>query len=268
MCGRDKTYFALEKVILNGLDTLSDRDATHMMYCYGVRGVGNKELHQAFEKRLESMADKLDYPALFNAFYYLLFQESGNRPLWQRLVNATVANQDILPIIYYRPFKAAKFYLEGRFEKQPLENMQDFADKHWHAERYFNVYKLEENIEKDKAYYNFKGFLNARCMVYPISFLTLHNLFLMHFVFKDQKIAINFHLERFTPSERAAATEMQKLSGKVLKHHGWEVLDLSEREFKSWTFEQRVGNLQGWLREAKERQVKKGIIEAKPKQYV
>lgn len=116
--------------------------------------------------------------------------------------------------------------------------------KHWHAERYFNVYKLEEYIERDVAYYNFKSFLNARCFVYPISFMTINNLFLMHFVFNDQKIAINFHLEKFMPSERPEkATEMQKLSAKVLKHEGWEVLDLTEKEFKSWTFDQRISNV-------------------------
>ena len=91
-----------------------------------------------------------------------------------------------MPIIYYRPFKAAKFYLNNRFgAKDPMKNMQDFEDKFWHAERYYNVYKLEEYIERDKAYYNFKSFLNARCFVYPISFMTIHNLFLMHFVFND-----------------------------------------------------------------------------------
>lgn len=113
---------------------------------------------------------------------------------------------------------------------------------------------MEEYIEKDQTYYNFKGFLNARCFVYPISFMTLNNLFLMHFVFKEQKIAINFHLEKFMPTERLdKATEMQKLSGKVLKHHGWEVLDLTEKEFKEWTYDERIKNITGWLKEAKDR---------------
>ena len=185
-------------------------------------------------------------------------------------MNATISNQDILPIIYYRTFKAAKFYLEGRFQgKEALADMSDYQDKLWHAERYFNVHKLEEYIEQDQAYYNFKSFLNARCFVYPISFMAIHNLFVLHFVFNDQKIAINFHLEKFTPSESPEkATEMHKLPQKVLKHEGWEIYDLPEKEFKSWTFDQRINNVQGWLREAKERQVKKGIIEAKPKQYV
>ena len=115
MCGKDKTFYTFEQTLLKGLDSLSDRDVTHLMYAYGVRKVGNPELHKAFEKRLDAIALNLDYPSLFNAFYYMLFTESGNRSLWTKLVDATIANQDVLPIIYYRPFKAAKYYLHGRF---------------------------------------------------------------------------------------------------------------------------------------------------------
>jgi hypothetical protein len=116
MCGRDKTFYLFEGVVLKGLSEVSDRDATHLMYSYSVRGLGNPELHKAFEKRLDEMASNLDYPSLFNAFYYMLFRESGNRALWEKLVNATIANPDILPITYYRPFKAAKYYLQSRFQ--------------------------------------------------------------------------------------------------------------------------------------------------------
>jgi hypothetical protein len=56
MCGRDKTFFTFEPTVLKNLDKVSDRDATHLMYAYGVRGVGNPELHKAFEKRLEACA--------------------------------------------------------------------------------------------------------------------------------------------------------------------------------------------------------------------
>jgi hypothetical protein len=91
------------------------------------------------------MASNLDYPSLFNAIYYLLFTENQNKALWQKLVNATSDNPDILPIIYYRPFKAAKYYLNGRFTgKDTIARMAEFEEKQWHAERYFNVYKLEE----------------------------------------------------------------------------------------------------------------------------
>ena len=148
MCGRDKTFFTFEPIVLKSLDSLSDRDVSHLMYAYGVRSVGNPELHKAFEKRLESMITRLDYPSLFNVIYYMLFTENANRNLWQKIVDTTNSNPDILPIIYYRPFKAARFYLKSRFTgKDAIANIQDFEDKQWHAERYFNVYKLEEYIE-------------------------------------------------------------------------------------------------------------------------
>lgn len=82
MCGRDKTYYAFEPVVLKGIDGLNDRDATHLMYAYGVRNLGNPELHKAFEKKLDQIASKLDYPSLFNAFYYLMFRDSGNKTLF------------------------------------------------------------------------------------------------------------------------------------------------------------------------------------------
>lgn len=76
MAGSDKVYFSLEATVLKGLNSLSDRDVTQLMYAYSVRNVGNPELHKAFEKRLDSMASKLDYPSLFNAIYYMLFTEN------------------------------------------------------------------------------------------------------------------------------------------------------------------------------------------------
>ncbi len=145
MAGSDKCYFSLEPTVLKSLSLLSDRDATQLMYAYGVRNVGNPELHKLFLQRLDSIASNLDYPSLFNAIYYLLFTENQNKALWQKVVDATCDNPDILPIIYYRPFKAAKYYLNGRFTgKDAIARLDEFEEKQWHAERYFNVYKLEE----------------------------------------------------------------------------------------------------------------------------
>jgi hypothetical protein len=126
MTGSDKTYFLFEGEVLKSLEKLSDRDASHLMYSYAVRGVGNPELHKAFEKRLEAGIDKYDYPTMFNALYYLLFTESKNKALWQKAVNGTNSNPDILPIIYYRPFKAAKFYLNGLYKDAPLDKITEF----------------------------------------------------------------------------------------------------------------------------------------------
>ena len=90
MCGQDKTFYRLEHIIEKDLDNISDRDVTHLMYAYSVRNVGNPNLHAAFEKRLELMADKLDYPGMFNAVYYLLFRENANRTIWEKIVSNVV----------------------------------------------------------------------------------------------------------------------------------------------------------------------------------
>jgi hypothetical protein len=77
-----------------------------------------------------------------------------------------------------------------------------------------------------------------------VSFQTLQNLFTLHYVFNEQKIAINFHLKSLVPWEKQMEpTEMQKLPGKVLKQHGWEVLDLTEAYFNNWTYNQRIDNI-------------------------
>ena len=53
---------------------------------------------------------------------------------------------------------------------------------------------------------------------------------------------------------------MQLLPGNLLKHQGWEVLNLSEHEFDDWKQNEKVDQLKGWLTEAKNRQLAKGVF--------
>ena len=48
MNGKDNTFYNMESKILSSLDQISDRDLTHLMYAFGVRNVGNPELHKKF----------------------------------------------------------------------------------------------------------------------------------------------------------------------------------------------------------------------------
>ena len=155
--GKDKTFYNLEPIVLKNLDKLNDRDATHLMYAYSVRNVGNPELHKAFEKKLTQIADRLDYPSMFNAIYYMLFTENMNEEIWKKIVDCTVQNPDILPLRYYKPFKASKIILQA---KLPKIDLTDYIDKFWYAERYFSVIKFEDLLYSDKKYFNFKAFLN------------------------------------------------------------------------------------------------------------
>lgn len=82
MNGKDKTFYNFERAIMKNIDNFSDRDFTHVLYAYSVRNVGNPELYKAFDKKLDEIVDRLDYPSLFNAIYYLLFKECDNMELW------------------------------------------------------------------------------------------------------------------------------------------------------------------------------------------
>ena len=53
---------------------------------------------------------------------------------------------------------------------------------------------------------------------------------------------------------------MQKLPANILKLEGWEVYDLSEKEFKTWNYDDRVANIKNWLKAAKQRQIEKGNL--------
>jgi hypothetical protein len=111
---------------------------------------------------------------------------------------------------------------------------------------------LDDLYESDGAYKDFRAFLTGHCNVYPTPFMTVHNLFSMHYVWFEKKIAIQFHLEKLCRPDKKLS-EMQKLPSKILKLEGWEILDLAEAEFKSWDYNDRIKQIQGWLRAAKEK---------------
>ena len=200
------------------IESMPDRDLTHLMYAYSVRNVGNPELYAALEKRLGQIADRLDYPSMFNVIYFMLFREVKDRALWEKIVANTISQKETLPLIYYKPFKASKLFLRGVF---PDWNIEDYVDKFYNAEKYFNVTKFDDNFESDIKYTEFKAFLTGHCLVYPAVFSTIENLFNLHYVFFDHKIAINYHLSKYTKSADGKPSEMHKLSEKVLRSHGW-----------------------------------------------
>ena len=110
----------------------------------------------------------------------MMFRENNNKVIWEKMVRATLDNQDILPILYYRPFKASELFIKKHF---PDWELRDYTDKFWYAERYYNGGRDEDLLEAESKYYDFKAFLNQKCFVYPTPFTSLHNLFTLHYVF-------------------------------------------------------------------------------------
>ena len=112
----------------------------------------------------------------------------------------------------------------------------------------------------DLKYVEMKGFLNQKCLVYPTVLMTLHNLVNIHFAFNDEKIAINYYIKDHCKPFSHQPNELQKLGSKILRYENWEILDLSEKDFEDWRTQEKVDEIKGWLIEAKDRQIKKGVL--------
>ena len=155
------------------------------MYGYSIRAVGNPEIYKAFEKRLHQLIDageQFDYQFVSNAIYYMMFRESKDEKIWKALIDSTIDNDDVLPLMYYRPFKMSRFYLEKVF---PDWKLSEYIDKFFYADRYFNPCAMDNYLMYDHKYIEFKVFLNRRCLVYSVAFMTLHNTFNLHYVFYE-----------------------------------------------------------------------------------
>lgn len=185
MSGSPKLFYHLEPLILAQIDQINSRQLSNIMYGYSARGLGNPEIYVAFEKRLTQMIDsgeQFDHPAVANMLYYMMIRESKDEKIWKALLDSTIDSDDPIPLLHYKPFKFSRFYLEKVF---PDWDLSDYLDKFYYAERWYNPAALDKYFEYDNKYMDFKGFLNQKCLVYPICFMTLHSTFNLHYVFYD-----------------------------------------------------------------------------------
>ena len=188
-----------------------------------------------------------------------MFRDNIDQEMWHQVVEQTLNIDDILPITYYKAFKFSKFYLKHHF---PEMDLAEYFDKFYYAEQYFNQVQADNQFFSSVKYLDMKAYLNRKLLVFPICFMTLENLFNLHYVFSEQKIAINYFIKEHTPtSDLREPTELQKLTAKLLKYQDWEILNLTEEEFNEWKTQEKLDNIKGWLQEAKAKQIAKGITE-------
>jgi hypothetical protein len=45
----------------------------------------------------------------------MLFRENANEKIWKQLVQNTVNQKEVLPLIYYKPFKASMLFVKHHF---------------------------------------------------------------------------------------------------------------------------------------------------------
>jgi len=64
-------------------------------------------------------------------------------------------------------------------------DIEDYTDKFYNAEKYFNVTKFDDLYESDVKYSQFKAFLTGHCLVYPNVFQAIDNLYSLHYVWYE-----------------------------------------------------------------------------------
>lgn len=176
-------FVHLEPMVMKILNQLSARDLSHVAFAYSARNSGNPELHAAIEKRILELVkagEVFDYLTMHNLIYHLIFRDNVNEKIWKHIIDSTLDQDDSLPIVYYKPFKHSKYYLQAKF---PEWDLSDYVDRFYYAEKYFNQVQIDNYMTSDLRYLEIKSFMNQKCLVFPIVFMTEENLFNMHYVF-------------------------------------------------------------------------------------
>jgi len=104
------------------------------MYAYSIRTIGNPELYKAIDKRIENYIDSgevFDYPTLSNMIYYMMFRNNTNSKIWDAIIESTLAQDETLPIVYYKPFKYSRFFLKAHFKDKDIS---EYVDKFYYAD--------------------------------------------------------------------------------------------------------------------------------------
>ena len=99
----------------------------------------------------------MDYATLSNLIYFLMFRDNTDEATRKAVIEATLDNDDVLPIVHYKASKYSKFYLKHRF---PNMDVEEYLDKFYYAERYFNQAQMDNLYNTDLKYAEMKAFLN------------------------------------------------------------------------------------------------------------
>jgi hypothetical protein len=277
MCGSDKFFDEMEPVVTNHIETskYSFQELSDILYAYSVRGSGSDKLNKLFEKKLTENIEKANnYHILHNIVWHLLFKENKDLELWTSLLKSYNLLEGRLPIYYYRPFKLAGFYLKNAFsesdqEKIGFQNIFDFNDRFYDPEQIYDYIKYEKLLNKHPEYINFKGLLNGRLFLFPLSHVVYDNMFMVHYSWEHQKMGINLWLERDKIPKVNGANRVNSqciVHSKLMKYQGWEILDVIWEDFINLGNQtQRDKFLHEWYKTSSDLQEKKGIVKMNPK---
>eukprot|EP00826_Nyctotherus_ovalis_P055165 TRINITY_DN7310_c0_g1_i7.p1 TRINITY_DN7310_c0_g1~~TRINITY_DN7310_c0_g1_i7.p1 ORF type:complete len:755 (+),score=208.02 TRINITY_DN7310_c0_g1_i7:73-2337(+) len=241
--GRDKTFEQLEPLFMSKADQLNHWQVSRCAYTFAARKHNSEPLFQYLDQRLQKELCNMHYGSLHNVAYYLLMREVSDEQFWKDFVNRVLAIPEVLPLIYYYPFKLCWQYLEGF---KPEWDVSMLGQKLWWGERLKVAVVLEEDLFKHEEYSNFiRTFSSLR--LDPAMFYTYQNTFQVHLAFPEMKVGIMIHLDKDMVPETMRVNQSKLIPGRILKHQNWEILDISYKEFVEMGKKNALKYLKEWL---------------------
>jgi hypothetical protein len=266
MVGSDRFFDELEPVVISFIETdkYNMDQFSDILYSYSIRGSGSEKLNKLFDTKVNNDMDKVsNYRTMYNVLWYLLFTENKNEQTWLKLLDKYNQIEGKLPLVYYRPFKLAAYYLKYLF---PHINTFEFTDKFYYAEQLYDYVKYEKLFFNHYEYLTFKTHLNTRHYIYPLCNFVIHNAMMLNFCFEPRKMGINLILDHQLVPKTTRPNKMHCVHKTILQHDNWEILELTWHDyFKIGDQDQRDKFIHNWFYETSIKQEKKGIFKMNPK---
>ena len=273
MVGSDNFFASLEDLVIELADKskFSQEEFSDIAFAYSVRGKLSEKMKYFFNSYIEKNAENFkSYHTMHNLFYYFMFTDYMNLPVFEKLVSNYENIPAKLPLVYYRPFKLFDYYLTNCAESEKTIMMAiRLREKFYYAEQLYDFVKYERVYGETDEVKILHDILRVRLLKEPITCLVKNNLLIIHFTFPQYKIGINIWSERnYVPktNEKIRINEQCLLHSKFLKMKQWEILDITWDEFLNLGDQLKKDEfLHNWYENAKISQHKKGVCNIKPK---
>lgn len=226
--GKEKFYKEFEPLVTKHWGKFNSHEKSRIYFAYAQRSLISKELREkTFNPWLKESLPKFDYHDLANVAYGLMYDEVTDRETWKAFARNVSTQKFVCPMLYYRPLKLARYYMDIYF---PEWNMNHYEDTCFEVERYYNISRLYQNYERQE-YYDFSKIIHIDLNFDVKIWLEWENLYPVDYAIMPQKVGIFLQKDRDSLPGTNSPNPAYKLREKILKANGWTVFSVNWNDF-------------------------------------
>jgi hypothetical protein len=227
--GKDKFYQDFEPLVTKHWESFNSHEKSRIYLAYAQRALVSKDLKdKVFGPWIKKSLPTLDYHDLANVAYGLMYEDVADKATWKAFARNVITQKLVCPMLYYRPLKLARYYMDALF---PEWDYSQYEDTCFEVERYYNISRLYNNYERQE-YYDFSRIIHIDLNFDVKIWLEWENLYNIDYAFMPQKAAILLQKDRDTLPGTILPTPAYKLREKILKANKWTLLNVNWKEFQ------------------------------------